>query len=348
MIPDRWTIQIEEGNVNSKITLRKRRSTIVSDVHTTTAANTMTNSGIFKNPIDKSGKYTALFRVVQNGVSKAADDEDDMYNYKADTIKRLFDMWDQGLYVNLVPVKPVDMPVAVENISTIDNDCTTAKPITNTVTVRRYSEDIIQVNESNNEPVMPPSPEPAKSTLIMANRRGRPNEQRLRVKTINATHNYKKRDEHTDNYQKKAVNFKLLKKDTTLLRDFFSEILEKTKKQFIDNFVSGTMKMEEEFLIVGDLTKRAKMLYDQIMSIDVDEFTLNHYFSEDGYIQLMSIMSTIEDTKVWTCYKCDEKLEETAIGCDYCNEWWHLQCAKLKSAPKASKWFCVDCKYRKK
>lgn len=80
------------------------------------------------------------------------------------------------------------------------------------------------------------------------------------------------------------------------------------------------------------------------MAIDVDGFSLQHYYTEDGHNQLHQIISTINDTKAWACYKCDEKLEETPIGCNYCNEWLHLACAKLKSATKSSKWYCNDCK----
>jgi hypothetical protein len=53
MIPERWMIHNEEAVVNAKVTLRQRRSTVVSDVHKTTSATTITNSGIFKNPTDK-------------------------------------------------------------------------------------------------------------------------------------------------------------------------------------------------------------------------------------------------------------------------------------------------------
>jgi hypothetical protein len=66
--------------------------------------------------------------------------------------------------------------------------------------------------------------------------------------------------------------------------------------------------------------------------------------TSDGFNQLLSIMSSINDTKAWTCKICDEKLEETVIDCDYCNEWFHLKCIGIKSEPKLTKWFCSECK----
>jgi ribosomal protein L24 len=365
MIPERWKIDKEDSSASSIETLRKRRSTIISDVHTTSSSTTVTNNGNFKNPVDKSGKYTALYRIVQNGVSKAADDDESMYNYKTDTIKRLFEMWDQGLYVNLVPVKPIDMPVAPENISTIEQNSMFEKvyelsspsahkttEVEKILPSRRYSEEIVPVNDepiqSLEEPITQTTTKPV---LIMAKRRGRPNEFRVKMGTINATHKYKPSNVTTtsnDMNQEKTTKVKLLKKDKDLLRDFFNEILEKSKHQILENIISCSMKIEEEFLTVSSITKRAKMLYDHVMAIDVDGFSLHHYFTADGFNQLNLILSSINDTKVWTCYKCDERLEETAIGCDYCNEWWHLTCAKLKCAPKSSKWYCLDCKYTRK
>jgi hypothetical protein len=46
-------------------------------------------------------------------------------------------MWDQGLDVNLVPLKPVDVTGHIDNISTMDTECTIEKPTT--VISRRYS-----------------------------------------------------------------------------------------------------------------------------------------------------------------------------------------------------------------
>jgi hypothetical protein len=131
------------------------------------------------------------------------------------------------------------------------------------------------------------------------------------------------------------------------LREFFHEILEEGKKKLVDNIVSGNIKIEEEFILISASKKRVKLLYDQVNAIGVTDFCLQYYFTEDGYTQMNQLILTIEDTKAWTCYRCDEKLEETSIGCDYCNEWWHLKCAKLKGPPKTLKWFCIDCKYKK-
>lgn len=77
------------------------------------------------------------------------------------------------------------------------------------------------------------------------------------VSSVNTIHKYKPSNASTT-----TTKIKLLKKDKDLLRDFFTEIIEKSKQQFIVNFISSSMKIEEEYLIVGPIKKRAKLLFD--------------------------------------------------------------------------------------
>ena len=36
------------------------------------------------------------------------------------------------------------------------------------------------------------------------------------------------------------------------------------------------------------------------------------------------------------------------VGCDSCNNWCHLSCAKLKNIPKTKTWYCTLCRLDKK
>ena len=43
------------------------------------------------------------------------------------------------------------------------------------------------------------------------------------------------------------------------------------------------------------------------------------------------------------CVEEPQSRSESSIGCDGCNEWFHLPCAKVSNPKKIKKWFCVGC-----
>lgn len=43
------------------------------------------------------------------------------------------------------------------------------------------------------------------------------------------------------------------------------------------------------------------------------------------------------------CVEEPQSRSESSIGCDGCNEWFHLQCAKVINPKKNKKWFCINC-----
>ena len=58
-----------------------------------------------------------------------------------------------------------------------------------------------------------------------------------------------------------------------------------------------------------------------------------------------------EATNLFNCPVCKDvcveepkSRSESSIGCDGCNEWFHLPCAKVSNPKKIKKWFCSDCK----
>ena len=55
----------------------------------------------------------------------------------------------------------------------------------------------------------------------------------------------------------------------------------------------------------------------------------------------------LEKTKLY-CY-CKQGEYGEMVGCDNTSckyQWFHLDCLKLKSLPKSSKWYCPDCRKR--
>ena len=56
-------------------------------------------------------------------------------------------------------------------------------------------------------------------------------------------------------------------------------------------------------------------------------------------------MNEAEETKMY-CY-CRQGEHGRMIGCDNVScdyQWFHLDCLKLKSVPKSSKWYCPECR----
>ena len=61
--------------------------------------------------------------------------------------------------------------------------------------------------------------------------------------------------------------------------------------------------------------------------------------------------STITKRKNKRYCICDTEYSsdgEEMVGCDACDNWFHLSCYKLKTVPKNSTWYCRECRVKKK
>ena len=87
--------------------------------------------------------------------------------------------------------------------------------------------------------------------------------------------------------------------------------------------------------------KRTILLYDKLRSDD--KFQFDNFFTPIG-ISIIDQNYRLGAAS-WTCKLCREDSSCESIGCDHCNEWYHLNCLKMKKIPK-NEWFCVDCKTR--
>jgi hypothetical protein len=58
---------------------------------------------------------------------------------------------------------------------------------------------------------------------------------------------------------------------------------------------------------------------------------------------------TINKTPLFCiCKSKNFQNDDTMVGCDSCDNWFHLKCLSLKSAPRSTVWYCSSCKNKKK
>ena len=70
------------------------------------------------------------------------------------------------------------------------------------------------------------------------------------------------------------------------------------------------------------------------------------YFSDDAWMAVMNVVSTIENNPMWYCGFCTKEIDdkaENSIQCDSCLVWFHFVCVKMIRAPKQKIWFCTSC-----
>ena len=71
------------------------------------------------------------------------------------------------------------------------------------------------------------------------------------------------------------------------------------------------------------------------------------YFSDDAWMAVMNVVSTIENNPMWYCGFCTKEIDdkaENSIQCDSCLVWFHFVCVKMIRAPKQKTWFCTSCR----
>nr|XP_047145878.1 chromatin modification-related protein png1-like [Hydra vulgaris] len=55
-----------------------------------------------------------------------------------------------------------------------------------------------------------------------------------------------------------------------------------------------------------------------------------------------------DDNVFCICKSKSLENDDTMVGCDSCDNWFHLKCISLKSVPRSSVWYCNSCKNKKK
>ena len=71
---------------------------------------------------------------------------------------------------------------------------------------------------------------------------------------------------------------------------------------------------------------------------------------ENDLMQSASSSTTTKRKNKRYCI-CDTEYSsdgEEMVGCDACDNWFHLSCYKLKKVPKNSTWYCRECRVKKK
>lgn len=79
---------------------------------------------------------------------------------------------------------------------------------------------------------------------------------------------------------------------------------------------------------------------------NVNVHHIKKYFTADAWQLVQQVIEIKQghDDSMWDCKVCNRGLHESsAIFCDCCLEWYHLQCTGLKHPPKRKEWFCRFC-----
>ena len=65
-------------------------------------------------------------------------------------------------------------------------------------------------------------------------------------------------------------------------------------------------------------------------------------FTEDAWMAVINLVSTIRSNPTWFCPRCLQKAETDVIVCESCLQWYHLNCVRLNSY-KGRRWYCRTC-----
>lgn len=76
----------------------------------------------------------------------------------------------------------------------------------------------------------------------------------------------------------------------------------------------------------------------------VDMRLVRKYFTDDAWEAVEAVLTAKAKSKLYTCGFCNHKLGKQSVACDSCLKWYDFKCVALKTAPKASRWFCRDCR----
>lgn len=88
---------------------------------------------------------------------------------------------------------------------------------------------------------------------------------------------------------------------------------------------------------------RPEKIPNSCIDENVNVYHVKKYFTNDAWQIVLQILEIKKTQSDWFCTVCNKELENTAIACDSCLEWYHLQCTSLKKEPKRKEWFCRFC-----
>ena len=126
------------------------------------------------------------------------------------------------------------------------------------------------------------------------------------------------------------------------MNDLVSAIL----KWFVDDHIAGAA-IKSGVLIEE---KEVEIIPDKITAACVDENVClqqcKKYFTDDAWLAVESVVSTIRSNPVYHCGSCNLRINdesENSIQCDSCLTWFHFDCLNIARASKNKVWFCPVC-----
>ena len=131
------------------------------------------------------------------------------------------------------------------------------------------------------------------------------------------------------------------KRKDDLLKEFLEIVV--TSKPKIQSIMSDKKLKKvitEEDVAVTIQNRKILIIQDELDKLDVNYVK---YFDRDSLLQLKATLLTLKAAKT-VCPICVNDVAinySSAMGCDKCYLWHHLQCLKLQSASK--NWTCLSC-----
>ena len=96
--------------------------------------------------------------------------------------------------------------------------------------------------------------------------------------------------------------------------------------------------------LIESIERRPEKISNSCLDENVNIFEIRKHFTSDMWKAVLEIIECKREHSDWLCNVCYKDLEDqTAICCDSCLTWFHLNCAGLTKIPKRKEWFCRTC-----
>ena len=117
------------------------------------------------------------------------------------------------------------------------------------------------------------------------------------------------------------------------------------------DFMVGTpsefvvLRIKPDTIFIENVFNKCDVFWNRFI---LRELVTREIESEKELLPSTSDKTLNNDILFCICKSKSFQNDDTMVGCDSCNNWFHLKCLSLKSAPRSTVWCCSSCKYKKK
>jgi Chromatin remodeling protein, contains PhD zinc finger len=131
----------------------------------------------------------------------------------------------------------------------------------------------------------------------------------------------------------------------------FKKLSIKEKQFKILAWIFGEQKAEEctscQYVICDRDVPKHNMMPLLLLDENVDVNLISSYFTRTAFAKLERLLKIKRMKAKWSCSQCKNEADGHIIGCEFCLEWYHLECVNLKKKPKVVDWMCRKCSSNK-